>query len=240
MAAMVPNCRAYDPAFAGEFAVILDHGMRQMLERQVDEFYYVTLMNENYPQPNLTEGGEEAIIKGMYLFARHEVEDARGTVQLLGSGAILLEVIAAAELLASDWNIDSEVWSVTSFTELAREAREVERWNRLHPGQPARRSHVQESLTETAPIIACTDYVRALPQLIASYVPARYTVLGTDGFGRSDTRQQLRAFFEVDRHQIVLSALTSLVQAGRLDASVCAEAIARYAIEVDAVAPWEA
>lgn len=240
MAAMVPNCRAYDPAFAGEFAVILDHGMRQMLERQVDEFYYVTLMNENYPQPNLPDGVEQAIIKGMYLFARHEVEDARGSVQLLGSGAILLEVIAAAELLASDWNIDSEVWSVTSFAELAREAREVERWNRLHPGQPARRSHVQESLNDAAPIIACTDYVRALPQLIASYVPARYTVLGTDGFGRSDTRGRLRSFFEVDRHQIALSALTSLVQEGHLDASVCAEAIARYAIEVDAVAPWEA
>ncbi|TWC60166.1 pyruvate dehydrogenase E1 component [Pseudomonas sp. SJZ080] len=240
MAAMVPNCRAYDPAFAGEFAVILDHGMRQMLERQVDEFYYVTLMNENYPQPNLPDGVEQAIIKGMYLFARHEVEDARGSVQLLGSGAILLEVIAAAELLASDWNIDSEVWSVTSFTELARDAREVERWNRLHPGHPARRSHVQESLNDTAPIIACTDYVRALPQLIASYLGARYSVLGTDGFGRSDTRGRLRAFFEVDRHQIVLSALTSLVQEGRLDARVCAEAIARYAIEVDAVAPWEA
>ena len=240
MAAMVPNCRAYDPAFAGEFAVILDHGMRQMLERQVDEFYYVTLMNENYPQPNLPEGVEQAIIKGMYLFARHEVEDARGSVQLLGSGAILLEVIAAAELLASDWNIDSEVWSVTSFTELAREAREVERWNRLHPGQPARRSHVQESLNDAAPIIASTDYVRALPQLIASYVPARYTVLGTDGFGRSDTRSRLRAFFEVDRHQIVLSALTSLVQDGRLDAGVCAEAIARYGIDVDAIAPWDA
>ncbi|WP_223480277.1 MULTISPECIES: alpha-ketoglutarate dehydrogenase [unclassified Pseudomonas] len=240
MAAMVPNCRAYDPAFAGEFAVILDHGMRQMLERQVDEFYYVTLMNENYPQPNLPEGVEQAIIKGMYLFARHEVEDARGSVQLLGSGAILLEVIAAAELLASDWNIDSEVWSVTSFTELAREAREVERWNRLHPGQPARRSHVQESLNDAAPIIASTDYVRALPQLIASYAPARYTVLGTDGFGRSDTRSRLRAFFEVDRHQIVLSALTSLVQDGRLDAGVCAEAIARYGIDVDAIAPWDA
>ncbi|WP_223449436.1 MULTISPECIES: alpha-ketoglutarate dehydrogenase [unclassified Pseudomonas] len=240
MAAMVPNCRAYDPAFAGEFAVILDHGMRRMLERQVDEFYYVTLMNENYPQPNLPEGVEQAIIKGMYLFARHEVEDARGSVQLLGSGAILLEVIAAAELLASDWNIDSEVWSVTSFTELAREAREVERWNRLHPGQPARRSHVQESLNDKAPIIASTDYVRALPQLIASYAPARYTVLGTDGFGRSDTRSRLRAFFEVDRHQIVLSALTSLVQDGRLDAGVCAEAIARYGIDVDAIAPWDA
>ncbi|MHC8354557.1 alpha-ketoglutarate dehydrogenase [Pseudomonas sp. LB3P81] len=240
MAAMVPNCRAYDPAFAGEFAVILDHGMRQMLERQVDEFYYVTLMNESYPQPNLPEGVEQAIIKGMYRYARQEVEDARGRVQLLGSGAILLEVIAAAELLASDWNVDSEVWSVTSFTELARDAREMERWNRLHPGQPARRSHVQESLNDSAPIIACTDYVRALPQLIASYLEARYTVLGTDGFGRSDTRGRLRAFFEVDRHQIVLSALTSLVQEGCLDAGVCAEAIARYAIDVDAIAPWEA
>ncbi|WHS61104.1 alpha-ketoglutarate dehydrogenase [Pseudomonas sp. G2-4] len=240
MAAMVPNCRAYDPAFAGEFAVILDHGMRQMLERQVDEFYYVTLMNENYPQPNLPEGVEQAVIKGMYLFARHEVEDARGRVQLLGSGAILREVIAAAELLASDWGIDSQVWSVTSFTELAREAREVERWNRLHPGQPAKCSHVQECLHDSAPIIACTDYVRALPQLIASYLNGHYTVLGTDGFGRSDTRNQLRRFFEVDRHQIVLSALTSLVHEGRLDASVCAEAIERYAIDVDAVAPWDA
>ncbi|WP_419710253.1 alpha-ketoglutarate dehydrogenase [Pseudomonas sp. NFX224] len=240
MAAMVPNCRAYDPAFAGEFAVILDHGMRQMLERQVDEFYYVTLMNENYPQPNLPDGVEQAIIKGMYLFARHEFEDARGRVQLLGSGAILREVIAAAELLASDWNIDSQVWSVTSFTELARDAREVERWNRLHPQQPARQSHVQASLNDSAPIIACTDYVRALPQLIGSYLDARYTVLGTDGFGRSDTRQRLREFFEVDRHQIVLSALTALVNEGTLDANVCAEAIARYAIDVDGVAPWEA
>lgn len=240
MASMVPNCRAYDPAFAGEFAVILDHGMRQMLERQVDEFYYVTLMNENYPQPNLPEGVEQAIIQGMYLFARHEVEDARGRVRLLGSGAILREVIAAAELLASDWGIDSQVWSVTSFTELARDAREVERWNRLHPGQPAKCSHVQECLHDSTPIIACTDYVRALPQLIASYLDGHYTVLGTDGFGRSDTRSQLRRFFEVDRHQIVLSALTSLVHEGRLDANVCAEAIERYAIDVDAVAPWEA
>ncbi|MNI66633.1 Pyruvate dehydrogenase E1 component [compost metagenome] len=143
-------------------------------------------------------------------------------------------------MLASDWNIDSQVWSVTSFSELARDAREVERWNRLHPTEPQRRSHVGESLTATAPIVACTDYVRALPQLMASYVPAPYSVLGTDGFGRSDTRSQLRSFFEVDRHQIVLSALTSLVQAGKLDAVVCAEAIARYAIAVDGLAPWNA
>jgi pyruvate dehydrogenase E1 component len=240
MASMVPNCRAYDPAFAGEFAVILDHGMRQMLERQVDEFYYVTLMNESYPQPNLPEGVEQAIIKGMYLFVRHEVEDACGTVQLLGCGAILREVMAAAQVLASDWSIASQVWSVTSFTELARDAREVERWNRLHPGQPGRCSHVQECLDDSAPIIACTDYVRALPQLISSYLEARYTVLGTDGFGRSDTRSQLRRFFEVDRYQIVLSALTSLVHQGRLESSVCAEAIERYAIDVDAMAPWDA
>ncbi|MNG16591.1 Pyruvate dehydrogenase E1 component [compost metagenome] len=143
-------------------------------------------------------------------------------------------------MLASDWDIDSQVWSVTSYCELAREAREVERWNRLHPGQPARRSHVQASLDDAAPIIACTDYVRALPQLIASYLKAPYTVLGTDGFGRSDTRSQLRRFFEVDRYQLVLSALTALVHEGRLDAGVCAEAIARYAIDVDAVAPWDA
>lgn len=239
MASTVPNCRAYDPAFACEFAVILDHGMRQMLERQVDEFYYVTLMNENYPQPNLPEGAEPAIIKGMYRFAGHDCANARGSVHLLGSGAILREAIAAAQLLASDWNVASQVWSVTSFSELARDAREVERWNRLHPGQPARRSHLQESLDDTAPIVACSDYVRALPQLIASYLEGRYTVLGTDGFGRSDTRNRLRRFFEVDRYQIVLSALTALVCEGKLEASVCVEAIARYAIDVDGVTPWE-
>ena len=239
MASTVPNCRAYDPAFASELAVILDHGMRQMLERQVDEFYYVTLMNESYPHPNLPEGAEQAIIKGMYRFTGHESVEARGRVHLLGSGAILREVIAAAQLLASDWNVASQVWSVTSFSELARDAREVERWNRLHPDQPARRSHLQESLDDRAPIVACSDYVRALPQLIASYLNGRYTVLGTDGFGRSDTRGRLRRFFEVDRYQIVLSALTALVREGQLEASVCAEAIARYAIDAEGVVPWE-
>lgn len=240
MAATVPNCRAYDPAFAGEFAVILDHGMRQMLERQVDEFYYVTLMNENYPQPDLPGGVEQDILKGMYLFARNELQDPRGSVQLLGSGTILREVIAAAELLANDWNVDSQVWSVTSFTELARDAREVERHNRLHPQQPGRRSHLQASLNNATPVVACSDYVRAVPALIASYIEPRYTVLGTDGFGRSDTRAQLRRFFEVDRHQIVLSALTALVQAQTLAPQVCVEAIALYAIDVDCLAPWEA
>ncbi|WP_223569775.1 alpha-ketoglutarate dehydrogenase [Pseudomonas sp. BF-R-26] len=239
IASMVPNCRAYDPAFAGEFAVILDHGMRQMLERQVDEFYYVTLMNENYAQPTLPEGVESDIIKGMYRYATQSVDSSRGSVRLLGSGTILLEVIAAAELLAQDWNIESEIWSVTSFSELARDAREVERWNRLHPQQGAKQSHVGKCLPVGAPVIAATDYVRALPNLIGAYVEARYIALGTDGFGRSDTRAALRNFFEVDRHQIALSALASLVQEGKLKPEVCAQAIERYGIDADSVAPWE-
>ncbi|MGE7964000.1 alpha-ketoglutarate dehydrogenase [Pseudomonas sp. NPDC089918] len=239
IASMVPNCRAYDPAFAGEFAVILDHGMRQMLERQVDEFYYVTLMNENYAQPTLPEGVESDIIKGMYRYATQQADSARGSVRLLGSGTILLEVIAAAELLAQDWNIESEIWSVTSFSELARDAREVERWNRLHPQQESRQSHVGKCLPVGASVIAATDYVRALPNLIGAYVEARYTALGTDGFGRSDTRAALRNFFEVDRHQIALSALASLVQEGKLKPEVCAQAIERYGIDADSVAPWE-
>ncbi|WP_236198297.1 alpha-ketoglutarate dehydrogenase [Pseudomonas putida] len=238
IAAMVPNCRAYDPAFAGEFAVILDHGMRQMLEHQVDEFYYVTLMNENYAQPTLPAGVEADIINGMYRYTTQKAESPVGSVRLLGSGTILLEVIAAAELLAQDWNIESEIWSVTSFSELARDAREVERWNRLHPQQTPKQSHVGKCLPAGVPVIAATDYVRALPNLIGAYVEARYVALGTDGFGRSDTREALRSFFEVERHQVVLSALTSLVQDGQLKPEVCAQAIERYSIDTDSVAPW--
>jgi pyruvate dehydrogenase E1 component len=238
MAATVPNCRAYDPAFAGEFAVILDYGMRQMLEHDVDEFYYVTLMNENYAQPSLPEGVEQAIIRGLYRFGEQAVEGARGKVRLLGSGTILREAIAAAELLAQDWQIDSEIWSVTSFTELAREAREVERWNRLHPEDVQRASHLDECLPAGTPIIAASDYVRAVPQLIGSYVEGDYTVLGTDGFGRSDTRAQLRSFFEVDRYHIVLAAVTALVREGKLSANVAAQVIERYGIEVDNDPSW--
>jgi len=238
MAATIPNCRAYDPAFAGELAVILDHGMRAMLERQEDVFYYVTLMNQNYAQPSLPAGVDAALIKGLYRYASRSAQNARGQVRLVGSGTILLEVIAAAELLATDWQIESEIWSATSFTELAREAREVERWNRLHPGQTPRQSHVAGCLPPGAPVIATTDYLRALPQLIASHIEPPYTVLGTDGFGRSDTREALRRFFEVDRHHIVLAALTSLAQQGRVDIALCQQAIERYAIDVEAAAPW--
>lgn len=238
MASLVPNCRAYDPAFAGELAVILHHGMQCMFEQQEDVFYYLTLMNENYAQPSLPEGVEDGVIKGMYRFHVEQAAPASATIRLLGSGALLPETMAAAELLAADWGVTCEVWSVTSYTELAKEAREVDRWNRLHPGESPRTSYVAECLTGNVPAVAVTDYVRALPQLIANYVRCPYTVLGTDGFGRSDTRAQLRRFFEVDRHSVVLAALTDLAQAGKLDRSVCVDAIARYNIDVDVETPW--
>ncbi|WP_338722619.1 alpha-ketoglutarate dehydrogenase [Pseudomonas tolaasii] len=233
-AATVPNCRAYDPAFAGEFAVILDHGMRQMLEHDVDEFYYVTLMNENYPQPSLPAGVEAAVIKGMYRL--EGAADAR--VRLLGSGTLVREAQAAAQLLADDWQVASEVFSVTSFSELARDAREVERWNRLHPQEAARVSHVNACLPQGAPVIAVSDYVRAVPQMIGSYIDSRYTVLGTDGFGRSDARAALRDFFEVDRHHIVLAALTALVEQGSLAREVCQQAVEKYGLQAEREPSW--
>jgi pyruvate dehydrogenase E1 component len=239
-ASTVPNCRAYDPCNACELAVILDHGMRQMMERQEDVFYYVTLMNENYAQPSLPAGVEGDLIRGLYRYATHAPASAIAAVRLLGSGTILREVIAAAELLASDWHIAAEVWSATSFSELAREAREVERFNRLHPTEVARTSHVQHCLAGDAPVIAATDYVRAWPQLIASYLDAPFTALGTDGFGRSDTRAALRRFFEVDRHHVVLAALSALRDQGQVDVATCAEAIALYGLAPDALPSWRA
>ncbi|MDO9217157.1 MAG: pyruvate dehydrogenase (acetyl-transferring), homodimeric type, partial [Lacisediminimonas sp.] len=242
IASTVPNCRAWDPAFSGELAVIMEHGMRQMLEQQQDVFYYITLMNENTPQPSLPAGVEADLIKGLYRFGVQQPAQPHGQcrrVRLLGSGAIFREVLLAAEMLAKDWQVEAEIWSATSFSELAREAREVERWNRLHPLQAQRASHLDACLPGADPIVAASDYVRAWPQLIAPYVPARFTALGTDGFGRSDSRAALRSFFEVDRYHIVLAALQSLVTAGGLNAAVSAEAITRYGIDVDASAPWD-
>jgi len=238
VAATVPNCRAYDPAFAYELALILDHGMRRMLEQQVDEFYYVTMMNENYAQPSMPAGIESDVIQGMYRYATRTPAQPVSQVRLLGSGAILREVIAAAELLAQDWNVGSDVHSVTSFSELARQAAEVERWNRLHPLQSARRSHVEQQLSGARPVIAATDYVRAYPQLIAPYIEARFVTLGTDGFGRSDNRPALRRFFEVDRHSIVLATLATLSRLGDLPRESASQAIERYGIDAEAAAPW--
>ena len=235
-AAAVPNCRAYDPCFAGELAVILDHGMRSMMEEQRDEFYYVTLMNETYAQPDLPAEAAADILRGMYCF--RAAPGAESPIRLIGSGAILREVIAAGDLLRDDWSVASEIWSATSFSELDREARSTARWNRLHPMEAARISHVAQCLGGSAPVIAATDYVRAYPQLIATHVPARMVTLGTDGFGRSDTRARLRRFFEIDRHQIVLAALDTLAQEGRVGRDVPLAAIVRYGIDPDAPAPW--
>jgi pyruvate dehydrogenase E1 component len=236
IAATVPNCRAYDPAFACELAVILDHGMRRLMEGGVDEFYYVTVMNENYAQPSLPADASAGIIKGLYRLS--VPSSARASLRLLGSGAILLEVIAACELLERDWRISAEVWSATSFSELAREARETERWNRLHPQEPARRSYVSECVSGEMPVIVTTDYVCAYPQSIAPYVDARFVALGTDGFGRSDTRMGLRRFFEVDRHHIVVAALQALGQKGDVSLALATTAIERYSIDIAACAPW--
>ena len=237
-AAAVPNCRAYDPCFAGELAVIVQHGMQEMLERQRDVFFYVTMMNENYAQPNLPASAHADVIKGLYRFAAPLAAGRTAQVRLVGSGAILREAIEAQRLLADDWQIDAEVWSATSFSELEREAREVERANRLQPlGQPTV-SHVVGALGGKAPIVAASDSVRAWPQLIAPHLEARFVALGTDGFGRSDTREALRRFFEVDRHHIVLAALDALAAEGTIARQQCAEAIVRYAIDPGAAAPW--
>ncbi len=238
VAATIPNCRAYDPTFACELAVILDAGARRMMTEQCDEFYYITAMNENYAQPSLVAGSEAHILKGLYRYAAYQAAKPRGSVRLIGSGAILREVIAAAEMLAEDFGIASEVFSATSFSELAKDAAEVERARRLG-AEGDRQSHVEALLPGAVPIVAATDYVRAYPQLIAPYVTARFVALGTDGFGRSDSRAALRSFFEVDRHHIALAALEALVRNGELERSVLLQAIERFGINVDAPAPWK-
>jgi pyruvate dehydrogenase E1 component len=236
-ASAVPNCRAWDPCYAGELAVILDHALRRMLETGHDEFHYVTLMNESYPQPTLPPGAHADLLCGMYRLATFDVAGARGSVRLLGSGAILREVQAAAQMLAEEWCIASEVYSVTSFSELARDAREAQRAHRLESAAPERMSHLARMLNGPNPVVAATDYVRAWPQLIAEYIDARYMTLGTDGFGRSDTRSALRRFFEVDRHHVVLAALHALVRDGRCPWELLDAARRRYNACGDA-APW--
>lgn len=236
MAAAIPNCRAYDPAYAYEIAVLLDHGARSMVEEQRDEFYYLTAMNENYAQPSIPNGVEADIIQGLYRLGTPK--NGEPSVRLLGSGAILPEVVEAAKLLQEDWGVCAELFSATSFSELARNAREVERRNRLNPLAEPEVSHLEACLPGKVPIIAATDYVRAWPQLIASYVDAPFSVLGTDGFGRSDARAALRAFFEVNRHQIVVTALFALAREGAISREKVAEAIDRYGIATEAPAPW--
>jgi len=238
IASTVPNCRAYDPAYAYELAIIMHHGMRQMMELNVDEFYYITVMNENTVQPDMPSNVEEDVIKGMHKIQNRGKGSDQLAVRLIGSGTILNEVIAAADILFEQFNISSDIFSVTSFTELAKQARSVERENRLNPSETPKKSYVQECLSGDAPIIAATDYVAALPQLIAPYVEGRVIALGTDGFGRSDQRAVLRGFFEVDKYNIALAAIESLVRLQLMDSSVLREALARFEINSDAPDPW--
>ena len=238
VAASIPNCRAYDPAFACELAIIMDAGAHRMMQEQRDEFYYVTIMNENYAQPSLLAGSEGDIIKGMYRFSLRGAPDTPKRVRLLGSGAIFREVITAAEILFEEFGIASEIFSATSFSELAKDAADVERARRLGADPAERRSHLETLLPGKIPVIAATDYVRAYPQLIAPYVEARFVALGTDGFGRSDTRAALRKFFEVDRHSIVLAALEVLAREGVIERDTLLNAIHRFEIDQEAPAPW--
>ena len=232
LASTIPNCVPYDPTFAHEVAVIMHDGLRRMVGNQEDVFYYITVMNENYSHPGIRAGQEEGIIKGLYLLN----EGGKGNklrVQLMGSGTILREVIAAADLLRDDWKVDADVWSAPSFTLLAREGQDVERWNMLHPGDKPRTSHFADCLAPTdGPVIVSTDYMRTYAEQVRAFVPKgrSYKVLGTDGYGRSDTRAKLREFFEVNRYYVTVAALKSLADEGKIKPSVVAEAIAKYGI----------
>ncbi len=232
LASTIPNCVPYDPTFSHEVAVIMHDGLRRMITNQEDVFYYLTLMNENYSHPGLKAGQEEGIIKGLYLLQEGDTQN-KLRVQLLGSGTILREIIEGAALLVSDWDVDVDVWSAPSFTLLARDGQDVERWNMLHPTKTPRVAHITECLQGTSgPIIVSTDYMRTFAEQVRAFVPAgrTYKVLGTDGFGRSDTRAKLREFFEVNRYYVAVAALKSLADEGKIKASVVADAITKYGI----------
>ena len=230
-AATIPNCRSYDPTFAYELAVILHHGMKVMYEDQENVFYYVTVMNENYPQPAMPEGVEEGIVRGLYRLRQGSRKKKR--VQLMGSGTILREVMAAAHLLEDEWNVAADVWSATSFNELRRDGIDVERWNLLHPTRKPRVPYVQQALGDAkGPVVAATDYMRAFPDQIRPYLGDRHFIaLGTDGFGRSDLRSQLRKHFEVNRYYVVVGALKALADIGEIEPKVVAQAIKAYKID---------
>jgi pyruvate dehydrogenase E1 component len=229
----IPNCISYDPTYSYELAVIIQNGMKRMLSDQEDVFYYLTLLNENYTHPAMPEGAEDGIIKGMHLIRAADAKAKGHRVQLLGCGAILREVLAGADLLQKDFGINADIWSVTSFTELKREAHDCERWNMLHPGEPERVPYVTQKLAERGdgPVIASTDYMKLFADQIRPFVPAKYRVLGTDGYGRSDYRKALRSFFEVDRHFVAVAALKALADENKVPSTKVAEAIKKYGID---------
>jgi pyruvate dehydrogenase E1 component len=232
IAATIPNCISYDPAYAYELAVIIQDGMRRMFEEGENCFYYITTMNENYVHPDMPEGVEEGIVRGVYRLRASAVTGP--SVQLMGAGAILREVEAAADMLERDFGVAADIWSLTSVNELARDGNDAVRWNRLHPTEAPRVPYLTAQLSGAkGPFIAATDYQKAHTDQLREFVPGRFTVLGTDGFGRSDTRRQLRQHFEVSREHIVLAALTALVDQGELDVSLVERAISELEINAD-------
>lgn len=233
-ASTIPNCISYDPTYAYEVAVIIQDGLRRMYQEQEDVFYYITVMNENYAHPDLPKGAEQGILKGMYLLREGSKRSKGPRIQLLGSGTILREVIAAADILQKEFGVIADIWSATSFTELRREALSVERWNRLHPTEPARSSYVENCLKDReGPVVAATDYMKIYADQVRAFIPKRYYVLGTDGFGRSDTREKLRQFFEVDRYYIAVAALKALSEEDKIPAKQVAQAIKTFGIDPD-------
>jgi pyruvate dehydrogenase E1 component len=236
-ASFIPNCVSYDPTYQYEVAVIVQDGLRRMLANQEDVYYYITLMNENYKHPDMPKGAEQGILKGMYLLHPSTGSGQAGkkeapTVQLIGSGAILREVEAAAELLKNDFNVSADVWSATSFNELRRDGIDTERWNLVHPEEKPRVSYVEQCLSERkGPVVASTDYIRTFADQIRPFINRRYVTLGTDGFGRSDTRRKLREFFEVNRYYVALAALKALADDGEIDRKIVSEALKKYNID---------
>ncbi len=233
MANTIPNCISYDPTFSYELAVIVHAGLKRMIEQKESVYYYLTVMNENYEHPDMPEGVEEGILRGMYRFkAVEKSSKAKHRVQLMGSGSILREVIEAAKLLEQDYAVAADIWSVTSFNLLGREGLEMDRYNRLHPLEKPQVPYITTCLQNTeGPVIAATDYMKAYAEQVRSYVPRRYEVLGTDGFGRSDSRAQLRRFFEVDRYYVAVTALKALADEGKIGKDVVVKAMQQYNID---------
>jgi pyruvate dehydrogenase E1 component len=231
---VIPNCVCYDPTYGYEVAVIVHDGLRRMVTNQEDVFYYITLLNENYEHPGMPQGAEQGIIKGAYLL-RESKSKAKQRVQLMGSGSILREVLAGAELLESDWGVAADVWSATSFTELRREGLAVERWNMLHPEAKPRIPYLEKILKDrpAGPVVAASDYMKTFADQIRPFMPRErvFHVLGTDGFGRSDSRAKLRHFFEVNRYFVAIAALKALADQGEGKAKAVAEAIKKYGID---------
>jgi pyruvate dehydrogenase E1 component len=233
LASTIPNCLSYDPTFAYELAVIIQDGLRRMYQEQEDVYYYITVMNENYAHPSMPQGIEEGILKGMYILSESSAETDMPVVQLMGSGTILREVIAGAELLRNDFGVAADIWSVPSFNQLRRDGLATQRWNMLHPESEPRVSYVESCLKHRrGPVIAATDYMKSFADQIRAFMPGhQLSVLGTDGFGRSDTREQLRHFFEVDRYYVAVAALKALADQGVLPYRKVTEAIKKYELD---------